>query len=191
MENNMVFLIKRRSFLKAISIIIPTSQIFRFFPAWGSNDVIAPLTKILRSLKNPVCEKAARIIENRYKKGNLYVLHLRHAMLSESDAKIISGSIQLLHKNHDIRLKSFSLSYNPNIGAEGATAILSSLPEHIEELGLVGCNLDDRIGSHIIKFIKQSKYLKLVCIEDNNFSREMRLTIADLKSQNEDCTIIV
>ena len=94
----MVFLIKRRSFLKAISIIIPTSQIFRFFPAWGSNDVIAPLTKILRSLKNPVCEKAAGIIESRFKKGNLYVLHLRHAMLSEIDAKIISRSIQLLHK---------------------------------------------------------------------------------------------
>ena len=145
----------------------------------------------MRSLKNPVCEKAAGIIESQFKKGNPYVLHLRDAMLSEIDAKIISGSIQLLQKNRNIRLKSVSVSHNPKIGAGGAIAILGALPKHIEELGMVGCNLDDSIGSHIIKFINQSKSLKLVCVEDNNFSQKMRLTIGDLKKRKAKCTIVV
>ena len=87
----------------------------------------------------------------------------------------------MLHQNHNIRLKSFSVSYNPRISSAGAAAILIALPKHIEELGMVGSDLDDRTGSHLIKFIKQSKYLKMVYVEENNFSQKMRARIKDLK----------
>jgi hypothetical protein len=184
-------LLQRRSFLKAISVILPASQIFRFLPAWGSNSALAPLINTLRSLKNPVCMEAADLLESQFQRENLYVLHLRHGMLSEPDAKIIGGSLKLLHQNHNIRLKSLSVSYNPKIGSEGAAAILIALPKHIEELGMVGCDLDDRTGSHLIRFIKQSKYLKMVCVEENNFSQKMRAKIKNLRKQQSKCTIIV
>ena len=77
------------------------------------------------------------------------------------------------------------------IGVAGAAAILIALPKHIEELGMVGCDLDDRTGSHLIKFIKQSKYLKMVCVEENNFSQKMRAKIKNLRKQQSKCTIIV
>ena len=158
-------------------------------PARGS--ALNAMIEALRSLKNPVCEAAADTLENYFQRTSFYDLHLRHGMLSESDARIISTSLTLVHKKHNIQLKSFSVSYNPNIKSTGAAAILIALPEHVKELGMVGCNLNDEAGPYLIEFIKRAKYLKMVCVEQNGFSTKMKEKISDLKEHNTECKIIV
>jgi hypothetical protein len=43
----------------------------------------------------------------------------------------------LVHQNNNVLLKSFSVSYSPTIGSNGAAIILNSLPKDVEELGIV------------------------------------------------------
>jgi len=72
-----------------------------------------------------------------------YSLHLRNAGLSTSDALAIAQALVQLDSTPELRLISFSLSYNTKIGSDGAIAVLQALPTHLVELGMVGADLDD------------------------------------------------
>ena len=99
--------------------------------------------------------------------------------------------LTLVHNEHDIQLKSFSISYNPDIKSTGAAAILIAPPNHLAELGMVECNLNDGAAPHLIEFIKRAKGLKMVCLEQNRFSPRIKKEISSLKEQNIEYTIIV
>jgi hypothetical protein len=77
------------------------------------------------------------------------------------------------------------VSYNPAIGSDGATAILSSLPKDIQELGMVGCGLGDDIGERLVEYIQQGKNLVMVCVEENFFHKnlKMQFSISSNKKQ--------
>ena len=91
---------------------------------------------------------------------------LRNSSLTAKDIPII---IEKLHPN----VKVFSLSYN-NLGDKGIVELCEKLPVSIEELGLVHCNICDVGGEALLEWIKKAKHLKMVCIEQNNFSSEIR-----------------
>ena len=154
------------------------------------DNVLDVLIKTLRSLQKPVCERVADRLEKQVHTFNSYDLLLRSGTLNPSDAKKICEALKRVHQNHNILLKSFSVSYNPAIGSDGATAILSSLPKDIQELGMVGCGLGDDIGERLVEYIQQGKNLVMVCVEENFFSQKLKDAILDLKQQKTNCTII-
>ena len=73
------------------------------------------------------------------------------------------------------------MSYNTAIGSDGAKKILSSLPKHIQGLGVVGRGLGDDVGERIVEYIQQAENLIMVCVEGNNFSQSIKNTIINLK----------
>jgi hypothetical protein len=149
------------------------------------------LIKTLRALKKPVCEKVADKLEKQVQNFSFYDLHIRNAMLNGSDAKKMSEALKWFHQSYKLRLMSFSISYNPSIGQIGAVSILTSLPKDIEVLGMVACNLSDDTGQHLIEYMQKAKNLSMVCVEENNFSKNMKDKILNLRQQKTGCTIIV
>jgi len=178
-------------------VILPAYQFLGAPLALGNSNMIdgdnslGALIKTLRSLQKSICAKVADRLKKQLNTFNSYDLHLRSCMLNPSDAKKIGEALRSVHQNHDILLKSFSVSYNPTIGSSGAMAILSSLKKNIEELEMVGCNLGDETGKHLVEYILQSENLATVCVEENNFSQKLKDEILDLKQQTPDCKIIV
>jgi hypothetical protein len=183
-------LLPRRHFIKLFSIILPTCYFFGVASVLANGN-LRNLIDALRSLKKPVCDEAANRIEKWVQTSNFYNLHLRSAMLSTSDAKKIADALKSIHQNQNIQLKSFSVSYNPTLGLSGAASILSSLPLDVEELGMVGCDLGDETGKHLVDYIRRAKNLVMVCVEKNNFSQKLKDEILDLRRQKNNCTIIV
>ena len=86
---------------------------------------------------------------------------------------------------------SFGVSYNPDIGGLGDGKLLTALPNDTMELGLVGCNLGDNASTHIVAFIQRSKRLRMVCVEDNHFSKRVKVLIRGSTKHLFDCVTTV
>jgi hypothetical protein len=112
---------------------------------------------MLYLFNKPVCNDLAKNLESSVGHLASYNLHLRSASLSNAEAKLFSEAIKSVHKDATLSLLSFSFSYNPDIKQSGLSILLDALPDHITELGLVGCNLDDLCDNSIISFLSRSK----------------------------------
>ena len=107
------------------------------------------------------------ILQREFGKG--FDFHMRNAGLDFKEVQIISNAMMKATKHGILNLKSFSLSYNPEITDQGVVLLVKAFPPQITELGLVGCDLGDEAGEGIYQYLKNSS-LELVCIEGNNFS---------------------
>ena len=154
-------------------------------------DDIKYLIKNLRNIKKSVFLKEADRLVKNYNQSRFYNLHLRNAKIDFYDAELIAFSLKKIHQNQQIILNSFSISFNPTLNSDGLKLLLNSLPDHIHSLGLVACNFDDAAGKLIMSFLSRSKNLKMVCIEDNNFSNSMKINIKASALHLIDCTMIV
>ena len=117
--------------------------------------------------------------------------HLRNAGLSEDDAKSIASAIKTVHKDSTLRLDALSVSYNPRIQMDGATELLEVLPSHLTELGMVGCSLNDELEWAITSFLSRSTHLRLICVEENDFSLRVKGAIRDATKHLSRCLLIV
>ena len=100
-------------------------------------------------------------------------LHLRNARITASDVKIIANALDKTPSSELVRLGSFSLSYN-TIGDQGAMTLANALPKTLTELGLVGCSIGDQGGKAILEWAKYAGGLRMICIENNIISKELR-----------------
>ena len=123
--------------------------------------------------------------------GEAFNLHLRSANLDLSDAQLLAKSLTSIQQQIDQALNSFSVSYNPGIETGGAQALLSSLPENVNEFGMVGCQLGDDVSESLIRFMASSINLKMICVEDNLFSPLMRSQIASAGKKLAGCVTVV
>ena len=110
-------------------------------------------------------------------------LHARRAGLSAADAMTISDTLQSLTYEQASSLGSFSLSYNPLIGDEGALALAPSLPDTLRELSLVGCEIKDTGGEAILQWASKSSYLRIICNEENQFSEHLKAQFRQLRQK--------
>jgi hypothetical protein len=78
-----------------------------------------------------------------------------------------------------IPVKTLSFSYNVEIGDEGAIMFAESLPKSIQSLGLVGCGMNDTGGEAIFRWMRSATQLKMICIEKNNFSMQLKKKYSD------------
>ena len=123
----------------------------------------------------------------KFKVSKSGALHLRNCNLNELDALEIADSPEL--KTNIIN--SISLSYNPNIGDQGIIGITKRLPSSISEIGLVNCGLGDSAGIEILDWIKSSQNLKMICIEQNNFSNSLKEEFHKFSKENPHILVVL
>ena len=107
-------------------------------------------------------------------------LHLRNAKMTAADVKLIANALDRTSVSELTRLGSFSLSYNV-IGDEGANTLATCLPATLTELGLVGCSIGDQGGAAMLEWAKHANGLRMICIEDNSMSDQMRKQFRSLR----------
>lgn len=157
------------------------------------------LIEALRMTGNNACLKeAARLTETTHAKSGFY-LHLRSANLSLDDAISISNAMGsdtdqpsgLMSEQNELSMRSFSISYNRNVQNAGAVAFIQNLPKSITEIGMVGCDLGDETGEALVKWMGQATALKMICVEGNNFSSDMRQKLSQLGANKSGLLVIV
>jgi hypothetical protein len=148
------------------------------------------LIQALIDIGSPASTALAKRLEQHLQVSNSYDLHLRNGSLGPVDVEILASGLESAHLDENLSLHSFSLSFNPEIGLMGSQAILRALPHHIIEIGLVGCNLGDQSVPALISFFKKSTRLKMVCIEDNQFSRSSKVEMKNALSHLPGCVFI-
>ena len=114
-------------------------------------------------------------------------LALRAKWLNNADIECIMNAFKN-YKEH-IPVKTLSFSYNIEIGDKGAIILAKSLPKSIVSIGLVGCGIKDAGGEAILSWIKEATQLKMICIENNNFSIQLKQKYSDFAKKHP--TILV
>ena len=148
------------------------------------------LIQALIDIGSPASTVLAKRLEQHLQVSNSYDLHLRNGSLGPADVEMLASGLESAHLDENLSLHSFSLSFNPEIGLVGTQAILRALPHHVIEIGLVGCNLGDQSVPALISFFKKSTRLKMVCIEDNQFSRSSKVELKNALSHLPGCVFI-
>ena len=69
-------------------------------------------------------------------------------------------------------------------GDQGAMTLANVLPKTLTEIGLVGCSIGDQGGKEILEWAKYAGGLRLICIEENNISEELRNHFRGLKDMS-------
>jgi hypothetical protein len=153
-----------------MKVLLETHKIFQ-----------AKLVEILLACGTKACLAKAANLE--FVSNPLQSIHLRELGLAASDVVKIAD---LIHQSKDIGegIKSFSLSYNNEIGDLGCMTLTSVLPKSIVELGLVDCGITDLGGVKLLEWAKKSSKLRMMCVEQNAFTDEMRKEFKHFSSEN-------
>lgn len=149
------------------------------------------LTDALRASGKDVCIAAATRLDQMSATASGFDLHLRSAGLGTSDATNIAAALRASYADGQLPLRSFSCSYNPGIGELGARAIIKSLPPTLSEIGMVGCELGDESGEALLGWTQRASSIRMICVEGNRYSSQMRQRILNLRSDRAGLTVIV
>jgi hypothetical protein len=149
------------------------------------------LIKALRSIGKPACLDAADRLSASAESRAGFDLHLRRAGLNEADARVLANGIMDADAEKTLLIKSFSASYNPDLGDAGATALAKAFPETMTELGLVGCSVGDAGGNSILEWAQTARGLRMICVEGNDFSASMRSQFQDLATLGRNILVVV
>ncbi|MFK8036130.1 MAG: hypothetical protein AB8B94_18505 [Hyphomicrobiales bacterium] len=196
----MTILIKRRSVLQAGMAsgfcLLPT-----LVGATGSatatetetlnKDInVNKLIDALQSIGGPVCLDAANKLETVSADSSGFDLHLRSAGVDAHDARVLANAMQEMPISSTHHLKSFSASYNPDLKDAGAMALSKSFPSTMTELGLVGCSIGDEGGTALLEWAQQAPSLRMICVEGNNFSSNLRSKFAELGRRHTSLLVV-
>jgi len=139
----------------------------------------------------PVCKAAAARLEMEGFPSSGFDLHLRGAGLTTPDALAIAEALNLRLVENASPMRSFSISYNAEIGDDGVVALVGSFPTSLSEIGMVGCDLGDESAEVLLQFAQTVPNLKMMCIEDNRFSPQMRQRFKALGAAQGSLLLIV
>lgn len=160
-------------------------------PMTESSTAAITLTSALRSIGSEPCLAAAAALEARQHNDENFRLHLRGAGLNTIDVVTIAKALKTLPNNEASSLVSLSLSYNEALGDAGAIALASALPPTLRELGLVGCGIGDQGGEALLQWAKQATSLRMMCIEENILSHEIRMQFSKLDRKSSGLYVVV
>lgn len=145
------------------------------------------LIKALQNTEKDVCLRAANRLTSLGGAPATFDLHLRHANLDDNDAINIADALS----NSSVTLGSFSASFNPGLQEHGAIALINSLPKTVAEIGMVGCGLSDESGKVLLDWAGRAVTLRMLCVEQNHFTTEMRQKISDLCKNKDGLMVVV
>jgi hypothetical protein len=149
------------------------------------------LITALRSIGTPGCLAAADRLEASTGSQAGFDLHLRRAGLNQADAQVLADGMLRAHAGNALSLRSFSASYNPELGDVGAATLATAFPATMTELGLVGCSVGDAGARPILEWARSAPNLKMICVEGNNFSAGMKTQFRDLASLGRNMLVVV
>ena len=149
------------------------------------------LITALRSIGTPSCLAAADRLEAATGSQAEFDLHLRRAGLNQADAEILADGILRSNTGNALSLRSFSASYNPELGDVGAATLAAAFPTTMTELGLVGCAVGDAGARPILEWARSAPNLKMICVERNNFSAGIKTQFRDLASLGGNMLVVV
>ena len=144
------------------------------------------IATILREAGNLACVEKAKILELESQK--MYSLHLRNLGLSSSN---LISIVTILKEVKDNSIQSISFSYNRLLGDFGAIAITENVPPSICEVGLVDCGIGDVGGMALLGWIKTLPNLRMICIEQNNFSDKTKQAFLQFSNAHSHILVVV
>jgi hypothetical protein len=144
----------------------------------------------LHTIGSVACIAAADKLSGRPFAPGKLALHLRNADITADGALRIAGALGSVSEAELVKLGSFSLSYN-EISDDGAIALAAVLPNTLGELGLVGCSISDLGANALLKWTKNASGLRMICIEDNNVSADVRNSFRQLRETSPSLSVYV
>lgn len=133
---------------------------------------------------------ATDILEASVKAETGFDLHLRNAGLNEAEAQILAHGMRRSDVGNGCFLRSFSASYNPDLGDVDAAALAEAFPDTMIELGLVGCSIDDPGGAAIFDWARGGPQLRMICVEGNMFSAKIKSQFKSLASHGREILVV-
>jgi hypothetical protein len=152
--------------------------------------IINTLINALRLTNNPVSNKVAETLLSLKNSESSYDLHLRDADLNLNQIKSIAEAIKIVHENGGPSLQSFSMSYNSNLGDEGVSILVKSLPQTITEIGLVQSAIGDNGAEALIGWATNAKQLRWLCVEGNIFSNDIKDRLKKIGQERSDLLVV-
>ena len=149
------------------------------------------LIAALRLIGKPVCTEAADRLAASAGRASGFDLHLRRAGLSADDARILSDGMRAAEGDGGLDLRSFSASYNPDLGDKGAAALADAFPANMTELGLVGCSIGDGGAQNLLAWAQKAPALTMICIEGNQISPDLKARFRDLGNRGRYVLVVV
>ncbi len=144
------------------------------------------ISDILLDIGTPECIEKVMVLEKNSPNRTNY--QFRSLGLKSTDVQKICPVFQ---KDHSPSITSVSFSYNPELGDKGASILVKSLPLSIQEIGFVDCGIMDEGGLAILNWVKQVPNLKMICIEQNNFSQKLKSEFRTFAKDNPNILVVV
>lgn len=139
------------------------------------------IAEILRRSGRDECLKMANLLERQAVSSNS--LHLRALNLKAVEILEISDALRREKIAGNQTLKSISFSFNPQLGDDGIVYLMQSLPKSICEIGLVDCGIGDKGALAIQSWMRENPQIRMICIEQNEFSAQKRQELRKLSSE--------
>lgn len=181
--------------LAGVCGLVPVAPVFPRTPVAARNisTEMNPthLINALRSIGKSVCLDAADRLATSTGTNAGFDLHLRHAELNEADARVLANGMLRSDSGNGLFLRSFSASFNPDLGDTGAATLAEVFPETMTELGLVGCSIGDAGGRAILEWARIAPRLRMICIEGNRFSVDIRSQFQDLAPHGRQVLVVI
>ena len=146
------------------------------------------VAEVLRKIGSKKCLDKAKELESLSTSASS--LHLRDLALNSSNLIEISNCFNHEEEHNNHFLKSISFSYNHQLSDSGAIVLIKNLPESICEIGLVNCGISDIGGIEILKWMHNSLNLRMICMEQNNFSKNLKLEFNKFSIANPSIIVI-
>lgn len=178
--------------LAIIPTILPVVQALASDRSNVTDDGKKPMDELILALDligTPNCKDAANILRGYGPNLISFNLHLRNAGLRAQDAQVLAEAMR--NTSQAQKLRSFSVSFNPNLTDFGIATLIASLPTTVIELGLVGCSMGDVGGAAILKWAQHAHAPSMICIEQNNISTNLRQKFTYLQNQRPGLTVII
>ncbi len=153
------------------------------------NSINIKVAAILRSIGSKDCLITAESLENT--KGQSDMLNLRNLGLTSSDIITIANTLSELLSENKNAIRSISFSYNYLLGDRGAIALAKALPYSICEIGLVNCGIGDSGGRELLKWAKNAEHLRMLCIEQNDFSENLKMEFRNFSNSQSKILVVV
>lgn len=181
--------------LVGVCSLVPVATVFSRAASAAINEstTMNPthLINALRSIGKPVCMDAANRLATLTGTSAGFDLLLRRAELNAADAKVLANGMLRSDTGNEFFLESFSASFNPDLGDTGAAALAEVFPESMTELGLVGCSIGDAGGRAILEWARIAPNLRMMCVEGNRFSDDMRSQFQGFAPQGRQILVVV
>ena len=144
------------------------------------------IASVLKTIGTSKCVEKAKYLEA--ESFRTRALNLRDLNLEQKHIIAIADVIR--HEKDTYTITSISFSYNSLMGDLGAVVLAKSFPLSLFEIGLVGCGIGDKGGSAILSWMKNATQLKMICIEQNNFSEHLKMEYTAFKLEHPDIMVL-